>query len=826
MSSNQDEALDVAIVAPSPVPFTIGGAERAVAGLAYAINHTTPHRAEVFKLPVDERTLPGIISAYQRFSHLDLKHFDRVISVKYPAWMVEHPAHTVFMFHPLRGLYDTYPAHELPLEVPDPAGPTEDLLRLLTPSAGRETLPEVFGWFGLMVDKLGEDHPDLAFPGPLARRLVRWLDRVALATDEMADHVALSQTVADRSGYFPPGVTPRVVHLPGPLDPGPEPGPRTHLFTASRLDGPKRVDLIIAAMAHVATDIELVIAGGGPDEDRLRALAAGNDRIRFIGFVTDDELRRHYATAVAVPFVPLDEDLGLITLEAMERGTPIITTTDAGGPTEFVTDGVTGLVTEPDPAQLGAAINALVSDPRRAEALGRAALDRAAEVTWSGAIDALVGAGSRAGRRRRADRALPGRPAPERGSSGRPRIVIPATFPIDRPVGGGQLRARHLYAGLTTQYDVELVALVDWDTPPSRRELAPGLVQTLVPRTATHRDACLSASLEVGVPVADIVSGHEPGLTPGYLTTLAEAAEGATAVVLAEPYLVRAVEQAGIVLPTVYDAYNVEADLKAEALPDTPLGQRLLAQAVALERQAVLGSTAIVTCSDTDAAAMVSRYGCDPGIVTSIANGAEIPPDPAGASERAHRSHRWLQRYHRTGPLGRHHQHLAVFFGSWHPPNVDAVWLLTQIADSLPEVLIVGAGSHGDAFYDRVVPANLVFTGVVAEATRKLLLRSADVALNPMRIGSGTNLKLIEYLAHQIPTVSTPFGARGVGLVDGEHARLAEPDRFAEAVAEMLDDPESSAAMAAAGRDLVADRFGWPSLGARLLTVVDAAARR
>lgn len=825
------DSLSVAVVAPSAVPFATGGAERAVAGLVAAVNELSPHRAEVFKLPVDERTLPGVVAGYQHFSLLDLKHFDRVISVKYPAWMVGHPAHTVLMFHPLRGLYDTYPAH-LPTEVIDPEPVVEDLLRRLSPGAGREALPDVYGWFGLVVDKLGADHPALAFPGPLARRLVRWLDGVALAPGEIIDHAALSHTVAARAGYFPSRVTPRVVYLPSDLPPGPDLGTgdgQQHLFTASRLDGPKRIDLVIEAMAHVRGDVPLVIAGEGPEGERLRALAAGDERIRFAGYLSDDELRHHYACALAVPFVPMDEDLGLITLEAMGRGVPVVTTSDSGGPTEFVDDGVNGLVVEPTADALGGALDRLVADRSFADRLGAAARERAGEVTWEGAVESLLGTGSRANRKRHATTGPIGPPAPARGSSGRPRVVVTATFPIHKPVGGGQLRARHLYGGMARHVDVEVVALVDWNTPPTSVEIAPGLVETLVPRTAAARDACLQTSLEVGVPVADIVSGHEPELTPGYIATLASALRDADAVVLAEPYLVRAVEQAveaaGIAAPpVVLDAYNVEAALKERILPETELGQRLMRWTVEIEREAVARSAAVVACGAIDATDLAGRYDRTASDVTVITNGADVPADPADASERNHRAHEWLRRYHRTGPLGEGFSHLGVFVGSWHPPNVDAVWMLTEIADALPHLLIVSAGSIGDAFYDRVVPPNMVFTGVVSDSARRLLLRSAHLALNPMRLGSGTNLKLVEYLANQIPTVSTPFGARGLDVVDGTHLRLAEAEGFADAMDTVLTDPDAAARMAAAGRELVATDLAWPVLADQLTEVVAAAA--
>ena len=76
--------------------------------------------------------------------------------------------------------------------------------------------------------------------------------------------------------------------------------------------------------------------------------------------------------------------------EAFLAGKPVITTTDAGGPTEFVVDGVNGRVTAPDPAALGEAIAFLAGDSRRAAALGEAGYERARHITWAGVVEALI----------------------------------------------------------------------------------------------------------------------------------------------------------------------------------------------------------------------------------------------------------------------------------------------------------------------------------------------------------------------------------------------------------------------------------------------------
>jgi len=231
-------------------------------------------------------------------------------------------------------------------------------------------------------------------------------------------------------------------------------------------------------------------------------------------------------------------------------------------------------------------------------------------------------------------------------------------------------------------------------------------------------------------------------------------------------------------------------------------------------------SARTTTCSDADARALADEGSVGPERFTVIPNGTNVPDAVISQEDRAALSARWRHRYWTAGSTGAEPEHLAVFFGSWHPPNLDAVELLIEAAAELPTTLILSVGFHGQAFLNRLVPPNLVFPGMVTTRTKDRLLQAADVALNPMRLGSGTNLKLLEYLAVGVPVVSTPFGARGIDVVDGEHLRFAEPVVFARTVAEVLADPVAAHAQAEAARVLVTDRYSWDSLGSRLADVV------
>jgi glycosyltransferase involved in cell wall biosynthesis len=309
--------MKIAVVSPSPVPFRRGGAERLFGGLVRALE-VAGHAAELIKLPVREFSLVDLVESYEQFSRLDLSHFDVVITGKYPAWMVEHPHHVVWMLHPLRGLYDTYPERNfVDARLPDVAAVSR-LVGLLDRSVANTDPTELIGATLDVADALGPTDEAIAIPGPLAREVIHRLDRVALDRRRVRRHAAISATVAGRADYFPPDVEVAVLHPPIAFSgdaSGVEPGDR--LVTASRLEPIKRLDLVIDAFARVEGDHELVIAGEGPDESRLRGRAATDPRVRFAGRVGDDELAELYGSARAVVFCPRDEDYGYIAAEAM-----------------------------------------------------------------------------------------------------------------------------------------------------------------------------------------------------------------------------------------------------------------------------------------------------------------------------------------------------------------------------------------------------------------------------------------------------------------------------------------------------------------------------
>ena len=156
-----------------------------------------------------------------------------------------------------------------------------------------------------------------------------------------------------------------------------------HFLASSRFDAPKRMELIVEAYKDTKTEIPLKLVGTGPTLERCKMLAGNDVRIEFLGFVSDSALLALYAEAVAVIFVPQDEDYGLITVEAFLAARPVITAADSGGPCELVQDKVNGWVTQPTKRGLSDAIALAASDLERCRAMGLCGKARAQSISWN-----------------------------------------------------------------------------------------------------------------------------------------------------------------------------------------------------------------------------------------------------------------------------------------------------------------------------------------------------------------------------------------------------------------------------------------------------------
>jgi glycosyltransferase involved in cell wall biosynthesis len=169
---------------------------------------------------------------------------------------------------------------------------------------------------------------------------------------------------------------------------GGHPGDFVILY-AGRIAKEKGVERLRAPLAELP-GVRLALVGGGPEFEQIRALYAGAPAV-FTGFLDGDDLVRAFASADALVFPSTNETFGLVALEAMACGLPVIASL-AGGLVDILQDGVNALVYDPgDPASLAARIRQLQGSPELRARLSAGALAHARGRRWQATMDQLIG---------------------------------------------------------------------------------------------------------------------------------------------------------------------------------------------------------------------------------------------------------------------------------------------------------------------------------------------------------------------------------------------------------------------------------------------------
>ena len=777
--------MKIAIVGPSPVPFTVGGMENMLGGLYEQINNNTSHQAELLKFPTKEHRFWDLIDSYYQFYKLDVSHFDAVIVGKYPAWMVQHNKKIFYVAHRLRGLYDTYHYMNQQTEVARGNIKIDQIMDYMLTTPHPDSLDTFFQLVYQLKHVAGADENSFfAFPGPFIRALVHYMDEYAFRETDLETYYSISHTVKERKNYFPEGSRVETVYLPSGQVGG-KSGEYRHIFMVSRLDKPKRIDLLVKAMKYVKSDISLYIAGTGPEKEHLKKLAGSDKRIHFLGFVSNEEVDRYYAEALVIPYFPQEEDYGLITIEAMMHKKPVITTKDSGGPTEFVHDYETGFVTQCDPKAIAEKIDYMAQHPAEAKRMGENGFESVKEITWEKVLDSIL-------------KEVTIDFAP------RKKITVASTFGIYPPQGGGQARTYNLYREVGKWADVEIISYTDCDKPVFNQMIAKGVREIRTPRTVEHQEQIWKLERKVQAPMTDIGELTLAGQTEQYVQNLKTSIEKSDFVIFSHPYLYPVAKRYLDGKPFIYEAQDVEYIIKNGILPESSVKQELLDAIYEAEKECCEKAQFIMTCSEEDREKIHEVYKIPKSKVIIVPNGVNTKEIQFTSVK---------QRIGNKERLGLSGEKIGVFMGSWHGPNLEACEALFKVAERCIDVKFMLMGSQCMYFKDRKLPDNVALMGLVSEETKAQVFRTVDFALNPMYSGSGTNLKMFDYMAGGLPVITTNFGARGIG--EKEFFTIANTiDEFVEAVSQFSLEREVQRVKQA--RAYVEENFDWSVVVAEL----------
>jgi glycosyltransferase involved in cell wall biosynthesis len=343
------------LVVTTCVPFVRGGATLIVDWLKLALEQRG-HEVELLALPFtsDPGTMPAQMVGLRSLDFSD--RADRLIAVRTPSYLVQHPHKSVWFLHHHRPSYDLWP---VAADVPD--------------------------------DEDGYEFRRMMFASD-DRALAE--SRVFSNSDVVRRRLE-TYNVVEAEVLYPP------LDPAGGYAPADEP-PGDTIVYPSRMVPHKRQLLALQAMALTTTPVRLHLMGAfeqprGPYRaEMLRTIAEHRLEDRVVlddRWVSEDLKRDAMAASLAVLYIPFDEDsYGYPSLEAAVMDRAVITTSDSGGVPELVDHEVNGLVVDPTPEALAAAFDRLWKNRQEAAAMGLAQRERleALQISWDHVVERLL----------------------------------------------------------------------------------------------------------------------------------------------------------------------------------------------------------------------------------------------------------------------------------------------------------------------------------------------------------------------------------------------------------------------------------------------------
>lgn len=266
-------------------------------------------------------------------------------------------------------------------------------------------------------------------------------------------------------------------------------------------------------------------------------------------------------------------------------------------------------------------------------------------------------------------------------------------------------------------------------------------------------------------------------------------------------------------VPTLLFQHNVEAAIweRHASVAKHPVTRAYMREQWrrmrAFERQECRRFDHVIAVSDADRETFATDYGVS--AVSSVPTGVDT------------------EFFRPSGKVARRPREI-VFTGSmdWMPNEDGLVWfageILPLVRAQLPDVTLAVVGRNPTA---RIRALSAGVPGVEVTGTvpdiRPYLERAAVVVV-PLRVGGGTRLKIYEAMAMERAIVSTTIGAEGLPVSDGTDIRIAaDPVAFADALVQLLRDPDAAARIGAAAAAMVRDRFGWTRAAERFAEVCE-----
>jgi glycosyltransferase involved in cell wall biosynthesis len=538
-------------------------------------------------------------------------------------------------------------------------------------------------------------------------------------------------------------------------------------------------------LAQQFPDCDFVIAGGV-----TKALAALPRPGNVIALDRFDEAEKFKLLTESTIFLNpsiLVSCAGVKAIEAMAAGLPMISTAESVCGLGVIS-GTHAEVVPRD--RFAEAISRLIDSPKYRQQLAEEGLELALHTfTWESIASKL-------------GKEIDQRPVDsEDASVARPLVLAFNDYPVPNASSGGMARIRNLLKGLNLD-----VVLLSFGSACTIELVEAGSLHVTVQKTASHESFERAINEGQSISVNDAIASFFVASNRTMCDIACAIARRAHALVFEHCYMAPLIDVLNRVrqdLPIIYSAHNVEAVHRAHMLRHHPVGAILSRFIAELEFKLIGQSELVVACTEKDEQ-YFSLYGVE---TVFVPNGCVVPK--RAVLDRA------VARL--TDKSQRRDESEAIrvgFLASAHDPNVVAAnFIAKTVAPCFPEVTFELVGTVCQAV-DVVIPDNVHRLGVVDEAGKIEALASWAVALNPVNAGGGSSLKLSDYLAHGLPTINTPVGARGFPIMELEAGVVIALEHFPSTLRSMLADTAGRRRMAANAYEYAETHLDWSRITA------------
>lgn len=398
------------------------------------------------------------------------------------------------------------------------------------------------------------------------------------------------------------------------------------------------------------------------------------------------------------------------------------------------------------------------------------------------------------------------------------KIIALNHFPVYPPITGGRARIYYLMKNLSEYYDVEILSLDNFIKKKQNKiivnkvktfKLSKNFYETTIPEHVLSYLLKLIFSWKLKVFDVDALVSLVGKLNNKFKGILERKLDTNTTLFLEHPFLSVTLgkKYLGEIETTIYDAHNVEFLLKKQII--YKLKKLSVGVIYKVEKFACEISDIIFTTSEEDKQAFVNIYDIPEEKIIVIPNGVDCKSLEVSMSKESAKKYLRIDDRKIT----------ILFVGSGHPPNIEAAfYIIKELAPRLKDKIFVFVGEVCDAIKSiNNIPENVKLLGVVDSKTKNIALKASDIALNPVISGSGTNVKMLEYMAAGIPTITTPIGARGLDVENWKHLIIVERYRFFETLENISENPELCEHIGKNAKKLIKNKYDWGAISQKVL---------